>query len=89
VDLVAIADPSEEMARVCADLQSRAVQRLSNMLDREAGIGDRCGATAQHAEVAYEAISRGIHVLVEKPIALTHAEGQIIDLAAKQRSSLR
>jgi predicted dehydrogenase len=45
--------------------------------------------TALHLEVAREAIRRGIHVLVEKPIAETEADGQtMIDLAHTQKTVL-
>jgi predicted dehydrogenase len=40
--------------------------------------------TEYHAAVACEVIGRGIHVLIEKPLALSMAEGQlIIDMAAQ------
>lgn len=42
--------------------------------------------TVHHLEVAREAIQRGIHVLVEKPIAETAADGQtMIDLAGEKQ----
>lgn len=41
--------------------------------------------TAFHLEVAREAISRGVHVLIEKPVAESEADGQaLIDLAGRQ-----
>ena len=87
VDLVAIADPSEEVARrVAQTYKVKLYSDYRTMLDQEKPtLVTVAVPTAQHAEVAGEAISRGIHVLVEKPIALTHAEGQqIIDLAASE-----
>ncbi len=45
--------------------------------------------TALHLEVAREAINRGVHVLVEKPIAETEADGQtLIDLARQHNTVL-
>ena len=45
--------------------------------------------TVLHLEVASEAIRRGIHVLVEKPIAATERDGQtLIDLATQHRVTL-
>ena len=87
VDLVAIADPSEEVARrVAHTYRVKLYSDYRTMLDQEKPtLVTIAVPTAQHAEVAGEVISRGIHVLVEKPLALTHAEGQqIIDLAASE-----
>jgi UDP-N-acetylglucosamine 3-dehydrogenase len=44
--------------------------------------------TVMHREVTLEAISRGIHVLVEKPIAFTVAEGQEMLSAAESAGVL-
>jgi predicted dehydrogenase len=44
-----------------------------------------CVPTTLHLEVACEAIRRGVHVLIEKPIAATLSDGQaIVDLARDQ-----
>ena len=40
--------------------------------------------TAQHAEVAHAVIARGAHVLIEKPIAFSVAQGQQIIAAAHE-----
>ncbi len=41
--------------------------------------------TALHAEAALEAIGRGIHVLVEKPIAETEADGRAMIALAREK----
>ncbi len=85
VELVAVADINEAAAR-------RAVQgyRVNfyadyrQMLDQEKPkLVSIVVPTKYHAEVAYEAISRGIDILIEKPLAPTRAQGQeIIGMAA-------
>lgn len=87
VDLVAVADPHDEVARrVAHTYKVKLYSDYRTMLDQEKPtLVTVAVPTAHHAEVASEAISRGIHVLIEKPLALTHDEGQqIIDLAASE-----
>jgi len=54
------------------------------MLDREKpDVVSIAVPTERHAEVASEAIARGVHVLIEKPLALTAEDARrVIELAA-------
>jgi len=86
VELVAVADPDETAAQRA--IHGYRVEKLytdyREMLDREKpDIVSVVVPTQHHSEVACEAISRGIHVLVEKPLALTQTGAQrIIDAAS-------
>jgi UDP-N-acetylglucosamine 3-dehydrogenase len=84
VELVAVADPSHTAARrVAHTFRRSAYDDFRQMLDREKpDLVSIAVPTDRHAEVASEAITRGIHVLVEKPLALTAEEGRrLIELA--------
>jgi predicted dehydrogenase len=47
-----------------------------------------CIPNAYHAEAAITALQRGLHVFVEKPLALTHLESQSIIAAAEQANRI-
>lgn len=86
VELVAVCDVSQDLAEATArKFSCRAYCTYQEMLARE-----RLDAvsvvvpTKLHKEVAVACMSRGIHVLVEKPIAGTIADGEAIISAAKQ-----
>jgi len=85
VELVAVADTDETAAQraVHSYRVGKVYTDYREMLDHEKpDIVSIVVPTQHHCEVAYEAISQGAHVLVEKPLALTQAEGQrIIDTA--------
>lgn len=88
VELVAVADTEEAAARRAT--HSHRVNLHTDyrrMLDQEKpDVVSVAVPTEFHAEVACEVISRGIHVLVEKPLALSRTEGQrIIDIAQDQK----
>jgi predicted dehydrogenase len=84
VELAAVADPDQ----VALNKATRAYRALSYsdyrvMLDREQpDLISIAVPTQHHCEVACEAIRRGIHVLVEKPLALSRAEGEQMITAA-------
>lgn len=85
VELVAVAD-IDEMAvqRAMHSYRVNVYADYRKMLDQEKpDMVSIAVPTQHHSGVACEAIRRGVHVLVEKPLALTQAEGQqIIDMAA-------
>jgi UDP-N-acetylglucosamine 3-dehydrogenase len=86
-DLVAIADRDEAVAEAIA--RRHGVKFYADyraMLDAETvDAVSVCVPTTLHLEVASELIGRGIHILVEKPIAASVEEGQaIIDQAREQ-----
>ncbi len=78
VDLTAIADANEETAkRVARPYRLKTYADYRQLLDTEKpDLVCIALPTEYHAEAACEAMSRGIHVLVEKPIAPTQAEGR-------------
>lgn len=84
IELVGFADADEKQ---CAILSKRSAVRgytdYRQLLDTELpDLITVAVPTALHYEVASEAIRRGIHVLIEKPIAETEVDGQaLIDLA--------
>ncbi len=86
VDLVAVADPSmEACARIARIYRPEVYGDYRTMLERERpDIVSVAVPTALHVEVACDTMSRGIHVLVEKPLALTVEEGRVIIDAARQ-----
>jgi predicted dehydrogenase len=86
VNLVGVADPDE---RLVADVARRHGGQYytdyQQLLDREAPEAVTIAVpTVEHLKVALEVIQRGIHVLIEKPIAFSVDEGrQIIEVARK------
>lgn len=86
-------------ARICAVVDSRsevasavgsalgvpAFTSLSAALDQtNAGAVHICTPVPAHAALIEEAVGRGVHVLVEKPLALTSEEGErLVGLAAQ------
>jgi UDP-N-acetylglucosamine 3-dehydrogenase len=85
VELVAVADPDRERRELVAGaLGCAAVADIDSLL--------RCGLDAViiaapthlHRDLALACIGRGIHVMVEKPIASTVEEGRAIVAAARR-----
>jgi predicted dehydrogenase len=76
---------AERLAHIERELGVTGFPRLEDLLDRV----DACViavTTTAHERVALPALERGVHVLIEKPIAPTIAEADRI-LAAAERSS--
>ena len=83
--------PGVELAAVCDPVQNdtgsvRQYSELSEMLSREhLDAAVVCVPTVQHHSVALELIDHGIHLLIEKPIAISEEEGrEIAEAAAAQ-----
>ena len=72
-ELVAVADVVEERARELASrFNARAYANYVEMLEREQlDVVSVCTPHPAHAEVAIEAMKRGVNVLTEKPMAAT------------------
>ena len=90
-DFVAIADRNWDVAQKVARIYGvKAYADYREMLSKEKpDIVSVVVPTIAHKEVACEVISRGINLLVEKPIASTIQEGQqIIDLATEKKVKL-
>jgi len=85
VRLVGVADPDERTAmRVARRYGCAAHADLRVLLDKEKpDLVSVAVPTTMHAPVAFEAISRGVHLLIEKPLALSVQAGQgIVDAAS-------
>jgi len=84
--LVGIADPDQSaVGPVARSLDVTAVTDISELLDLGCQALVIAGPTHLHHELALTAINRGVHVLVEKPIASTVDEGQDIVNCARRK----
>lgn len=87
--LVGIADPDEIQAkRITQALGCGAVGSLGALIDLGVDAVSIAAPTHLHHEIALEAIDRGLHLLVEKPIASTVAQGREIVAAAARKGVL-
>lgn len=91
VEIVAVCDRDERAAR---DMAGRAGTRgvytdFSGML-RQEGLDfvDICTPPATHAPLSIEAMEAGLHVLVEKPMALSLAEADEMVATAERRGAV-
>lgn len=84
-ELAGVADPDAKQAEfVARTLSCAAVPDIEGLLDLGVDAITIAAPTHLHREVALAAIARGVHVLVEKPIASTVEEGhEIIDAARR------
>lgn len=82
-DLVAISDPNGNDSELAQRYGAEFFKNYTQMLDEHTPDAVSIAVpTHLHYEIAKDTINRGIPTLVEKPIALTVAEGQeLIDLA--------
>lgn len=90
-DLVAIADPFKEQAeKVARHYNARAYLNYQDLLHQEnIDAVSIAVPTSLHKEVALQALEKGKHVLLEKPIASTEAEAlEIIRAAEKNNCKL-
>jgi predicted dehydrogenase len=91
VKLVGVADPNPEVcAQVALRYGARAFADVDSLLEEaDPDFASVAVPTREHYPVARILLERGIHVLVEKPIALTVEEGQsLIDLAGRHGPKL-
>jgi predicted dehydrogenase len=85
VDFVGIADPDRAQARSVAQaLGCAEVADFSSLLDAGLDAVTIAAPTHVHHEIALACIARGVHVLVEKPIASSTEEGHAIVAAARR-----
>ena len=90
-ELVGVADTNETTASSIATRYStKAYSDYRKMLDEQKPDAVTiCVPTSKHLEIALEVMQRGIHLLVEKPIAFNIEEGKkIIDAAKKENVKL-
>jgi UDP-N-acetylglucosamine 3-dehydrogenase len=85
VTLVGIADPDRKQAEFAAQtLGCAGVATVGELLDLGLDAITVAAPTQLHHEIALACIARGVHVLVEKPIASSVEEGNDIVAAAKR-----
>ncbi len=86
VQLVAVADVDERAARLAASTyRAQAYTDYRTMLDRERlDLVVVAVPTRWHMPIALDIIERGIHCLIEKPIAASVEEGEAIVEAARR-----
>ena len=85
VQLVGVADPDRQQARfVAGALGTDAVDDLDTLLPLGVDAVTIAAPTHLHHDIALTCIKRGIHVLVEKPIASNPEEGRRIVAAARR-----
>lgn len=84
-ELAGVADPDAKQAEfVARTLNCAAVSDIEGLLDLGVDAITVAAPTHLHREVALAAIARGVHVLVEKPIASSVEEGHEIIEAARR-----
>lgn len=85
VELVAVVDADAAAAqRVAAELQTRAVTDFREIVDRVDAVSIAVPTPLHHA-IGCAFLQRGVHVLIEKPIATTVAEATDLVELARQR----
>ena len=86
VSLVGIADPDEETALgVARRYGGKAYADFGKLLEEETpDVATIAVPTIDHYETALAALEAGVHVLIEKPIAYTIAEGEALIKAAAE-----
>jgi UDP-N-acetylglucosamine 3-dehydrogenase len=85
VELVGVADPDERQADfVGRTLGCRTVARAADLFALGVDAITIAAPTHLHRDISLMAIGEGIHVLVEKPIASSVAEGREIIAAARR-----
>src|SRR4249919_1203651 len=84
-ELVGVADPDRKQAEfVARTLGCAAVADVGALIDRDVDAITIAAPTHLHRDIALACIERGIHVLVEKPIASSVEEGREIIAAARR-----
>jgi len=85
IEFVGVADPDRRQASFVAQaLGCSAVDDFETLLERRLDAVTIATPTHLHRDVALACIARGIHVLVEKPIASSADEGRDIVTAARR-----
>ncbi len=85
IQLVGVADPSvQQRELVTRVLGCPAVEDYEALFDLNPQAVTVAAPTHLHHEIALKCIARGLHVMVEKPIASTVEEGQEIIAAARR-----
>src|SRR5512144_1517813 len=84
-ELVGVADPDRKQADfVARTLGCIAVSDVNELLERDVDAITIAAPTHLHRDIALACIARGVHVMVEKPIASSVEEGRAIINAARR-----
>src|SRR5476649_617959 len=84
-ELVGVADPDLKQAEfVARTLGCAAVASVNELLDLKLDAVTIAAPTHLHRDIALACIARGVHVMVEKPIASSVEEGREIIAAARR-----
>jgi len=84
VDFIGACDPNEEtLSKVASDNSCGAFADWRELVD-QVDVASIATPTETHCEIACAFLERGVHVLVEKPIALTLDEADQMIAAAKK-----
>jgi hypothetical protein len=84
IELAGVADPDRAQRKVVQDaLRCPAVDNVEALLDLGVDAVTIAAPTDLHHDIALTCIARGVHVLVEKPIASSVEEGRAIIAAAR------
>ncbi len=85
VELVGVADPDRKQRDFVSDtLGCAGFSDVDALLDRGVDAVIIAAPTHLHHDIALKCIGRGVHLLVEKPVASTVAEGRAIVAAARR-----
>jgi UDP-N-acetylglucosamine 3-dehydrogenase len=85
IELVGVADPDRKQADfVARTLGCAAVADVAKLLDMKLDAITIAAPTHLHRDIALACIARGVHVMVEKPIASSVEEGNEIISAARK-----
>lgn len=88
-EIVGIADLNEErVTKIASQYETRAFTNYRELLGQGLDAVTVAVPTSKHKEVALAAISNGVNILVEKPIADSVAHGKEI-IAAAERAGLK
>ena len=88
VEFVGVADPDRKQGELVArTLGCMAVSDVSELLDLNVEAVTIAAPTHLHHDIALACMARGVHVMVEKPIASSVEEGRDI-IAAAQRAGV-
>lgn len=87
VELSAAVDVSLGLAKNAAKRYGikKYLSNYSEILDSDLDVLDICTPPALHAQIAFDAVRSGHHVMVEKPLAFTYADAKKIVDAAEQK----
>jgi UDP-N-acetylglucosamine 3-dehydrogenase len=88
VELIGVADPLTEFGTDIDIWGHERFLEYRDLLERDLDYCVIAAPTGFHREISIEALSRGIHCLIEKPVAINHEEALEIQTAANKAKKL-